>query len=285
VTRRGIDDQRTPPEGWGYRIAPPASAPPPPSAPPGGSPPPRGLVGWVRKHPGAALGAIVLALAAGLAAGFLIGGNRSDEKKRSDEAGARVASLEKERQRLRGRLDTAEGRVAALRQRVRKLSARGEVPSFVGEQVRDAEADPSVATYNWKIRTSGEVSSETPGTVLHQSPAEGTSLGAGRSIALVVAKKAPRSEWVTIKTFTGADATKTDEFTIPRGARARVVYDMPTNTDNAILLYRPPRELVELLVNDVGPQKGSARLYDSGTFYLDVSGDYTIKVQVFRKPR
>jgi PASTA domain-containing protein len=280
-----MEDQRTPPRG--YRIPPASPPPPPPGAPPTDSPPNRGFRGWLREHPGAALVAVVLALAGGLAAGFLIGGNQTDEKKRADEAETQLASVENERDGLRARLETAEGQVAELKQRVRRLSARGEVPSFVGQDVSEAEADDAVATYNWKVKTTEQISSEAPGTVLSQSPPEGTSLRAGRSITLVVAKKAPPKpkEWVTIQTLTGADSTKTDEFTIPGGVKARLLYDMPGDTNNVITLYRKPKEYVDLLLNEIGPQNGSTRLYEPGTFYLDVTGRYTIQVQVFKRPQ
>ena len=79
-----------------------------------------------------------------------------------------------------------------------------------------------------------------------------------------MAKKAPPKpkQWTTIQTLTGADSTKTNEFRIPSGFKARLLYDMPQDTNNAITLCRPPH----------------------GTFYLDVSGSYTIQVQLFKRP-
>jgi hypothetical protein len=82
----------------------------------------------------------------------------------------------------------------------------------------------------------------------------------------------------------GASSTKTPEFTVPSGAKARLVYSMPEDGDNAITLYQAPDEYVDLLLNDIGPQSGSTRLYRPGTFYLDVMGAYTINVQVFKRP-
>jgi hypothetical protein len=233
------------------------------------------------------LAGLVLALVVGAAAGLLAGRSSSDtERHRADQAEARVADVSRERDGLRGRAEDAERQVASLRERVRKLSAKGDVPSFVGSQLSDVEADETVATYNWKIRTTEQISSESPGTVLEQSPTEGTTLKAGRSIQLVVAKKAPPKprQWVTIQTLTGANSTKSSEFTIPSGVKARLVYDMPQDSNNAITLYRPPHRYVDLLLNEIGPQSGSTRLYERGTFYLDVSGSYTIQVQVFKRP-
>jgi hypothetical protein len=101
----------------------------------------------------------------------------------------------------------------------------------------------------------------TPGTVLAQSPAEGTTLKAGRSITLTIAKKAPPKpkQWLTIKTFQGASSTKTPEFTIPSGAKAPLTYSMPEDSSNIIELYRASdNDLPEdLLLNDIGPQNGT----------------------------
>ena len=59
---------------------------------------------------------------------------------------------------------------------------------------------------------------------------------------------------------------------------------MPQDGNNAITLYQRPKEYVDLLLNEIGPQQGTTRLYEPGTFYLDVSGAYTIQVQVFKRP-
>jgi hypothetical protein len=100
-----------------------------------------------------------------------------------------------------------------------------------------------------------EVSASTP-----ESQREGTTLKAGRSITLIVAKKAPPKpmQWVTIKTFQGASSTKTPEFTIPDGAKARLLYNLPQDGNNAITLYSPPDEYVDLMLNEIGPQSGAA---------------------------
>jgi len=39
-----------------------------------------------------------------------------------------------------------------------------------------------------------------------------------------------------------------------------------------------------MLLNEIGPQNGTTRLYDSGHFFLDVTGAYTINVQIFKRP-
>src|SRR3954468_12524376 len=231
-----MDDQRTPPRG--YRIPPPAP-PPPPAAGQGRG----GFLGWIGQHPRGAVAATVLALLIGLAVGLVVGNTQADEQRqRAERADARAADVERERDDQRARLGKAEGQIANLRGRVGKLSAKGDVPSFVGERAADVESDPAVTTYNWKIKTTDQISNRPPGTVLSQSPPEGTTLKAGGSITLVVAKKAPPKpkEWVTIQTLKGAGATKTDEFTLPRGLKARLLYDMPQDSNNIIDLYRPP---------------------------------------------
>jgi hypothetical protein len=165
-------------------------------------------------------------------------------------------------------------------------SAKGEVPALTGMDIDDARSDDAVSSYNWRVRTVRQISTRRPGTVIAQSPHEGTTLKASRSITLTVAKKAPPKpkQWVTIKTLSGASSTKTPEFTIPSGARARLTYSMPEDGNNAIELYKAPDEYEDLLLNEIGPQSGTTRLYQTGTFYLDVSGAYTINVQVFKRP-
>jgi hypothetical protein len=122
--------------------------------------------------------------------------------------------------------------------------------------------------------------------VIAQSPREGKVLKAGRSITLVVARKAPPKpkQWITIKTLTGDSATKTDEFRVPSGYKARLKYSMPQDSNNAITLYKAPNEYEDLLLNEIGPQSGTTRLYQKGTFYLDVMGAFDIQVQVFKRP-
>ncbi len=89
---------------------------------------------------------------------------------------------------------------------------------------------------------------------------------------------------MTITTLSGDSSTKTEEFTIPAGTKARLNYSMPQDTNNAITLYQAPNEYIDLLLNEIGPKTGSTRLYQTGTFYLDVSGAFTIDIQVFKRP-
>jgi len=75
------------------------------------------------------------------------------------------------------RAETAESRETSLRERVQKLSAKGDVPSFVGSQLADVESDQSVTAYNWKIRTTEQISTQPSGTVLSQRAVNSTRSG------------------------------------------------------------------------------------------------------------
>src|SRR3954454_14356132 len=209
----GMDEQDTPPRGYrvpreyrkGSRYA---EQQPPPSPSPVGPPPSAGgagPVGWIRRWPIAALGAVaVLALALGAVVGVAARQGAVDEQKdRADRVQHELETVAGDRDTMRRRAEDAEGEVVDLHDQVKKLSARGEVPSFVGDFVDDVESSDAVEAYNWKVKTKSQISEKEPGTVLSQSRKEGTTLKAGRSITLVVAKKAPPKpkQWVTIKTF------------------------------------------------------------------------------------
>lgn len=272
-----------------------AAPPTPPQAPdfpPADLQPPRRgrVIAWVARKPKTAFW--VTALTA-LFLGVAIGGSGGVDQSKLDAADARADAAQAKAARLQSRLagvtdraERAEGDNARLEDQVTTLSAKGEVPGLTGMDIDDARGDETVGTFNWRVHTVSRVSGQAPGTVIAQSPAEGTTLKSGRSITLTVAKKAPPKpkQWVTIKTLQGASATKTPEFHIPSGAKARLVYDMPEDSNNAITLYQAPDEYVDLLLNEIGPQSGSTRIYQSGTYYLDVTGAYTISVQVFKRP-
>jgi hypothetical protein len=259
-------------------------------ATPAGPPSRKGLLGWIQRKPKLAA---ALALGLGLIAGAGIGAaggvpqeQLDTQTARADRAESRVSAAEGDRDDLRAQLADAESRVESLSEQVEALSAQGEMPSFVGDDIDDAQTDDAIDMYDWDVKTRRVISDEPAGTVIGQSPKEGRTLKAGRSVTLTVAKKArPKPKrWVTIKTLSGGGATKTPEFTIPSGAKARLLYNMPDDSNNAIELYQAPSEYVDLMLNEIGPQSGSTRLYDSGTFYLDVTGAYTISVQVFKRP-
>jgi outer membrane murein-binding lipoprotein Lpp len=274
------------------------AAPPSPSQAPDFPPPdlqsPRRnrLFAWVARKPKTAFW---ITLIAGVILGAAIGGSGGVDQTKLDQANARATSADSNAGRLRSQLaamtdraDHAEGTNAQLKDRISTLSAKGEVPALTGMSIDDASNDSAVDAYNWRVRTVRQISSRAPGTVIGQSPREGTTLKSGRSISLTVAKKAPPKpkQWVTIKTFQGASSTKTPEFTIPSGAKARLTYSMPQDSNNIIELYRTSDSDLpdDLLLNEIGPQTGTTRLYDTGRFFLDVTGAYTINVQVFKRP-
>jgi hypothetical protein len=167
---------------------------------------------------------------------------------------------------------------------VERLSAKGEVPDFTGGTVSEAES--AAQDYDWRIKTTEQASSDAaPGTVISQTPAEGTTLKAGRSIALVVAKKPPPS-WKTIYSFSGSGARKSDEFTIPAGAKTRIAYTFTGDTNAILQLGIPGGDEFsgELLLNEIGDYSDTTRVYGhSGRRFLDVEGgNWTIEVQVYR---
>jgi hypothetical protein len=255
-------------------------------------PPPRrgGFFGWVSRKPKTAF---FSTLALSLLIGGGIGGAGGVQQQTVDTANARTAqsdaraaSLRSDLTRAQGRAEQAQTRGDKLAAQVKTLSAKGEVPSLTGMAVSDARDQDAVSAYDWNLKTVRQISGESPGTVIAQSPSEGKVLKSGRSITLTVAQKAPPKpkQWVTLTTLSGASSTKTDEFTIPGGAKARLTYTMPQDSNNAITLYKAPDEYVDLMLNEIGPQSGTTRIYQSGTYYLDVMGAYTIDVQVFKRP-
>jgi hypothetical protein len=249
-----------------------------------------GLTGVIMRRPRTvfwATLAVSLFVGAGIgASGGVEQAKLDTETARADRAQTALKKVSAERDTLRTDLSTERDRTAELAERIKTLSAKGEVPAFVGEDLSEAEGAEQVSAYDWQVKTVRQVSERSPGTVLSQRPSEGTTLKAGRSITLTVAKKAPPKpkQWLTIKTLQGASSTKTPEFTIPAGAKARLMYSMPQDSNNAITLYQAPDEYVDLLLNEIGPQSGSTRLYQSGTYFLDVTGAYNIDVQVFKRP-
>ena len=81
----------------------------------------------------------------------------------------------------------------------------------------------------------------------------------------------------------GASSTKTEESHSVRGqgpvelhhARGQQQRDHPLQGAEGVHRPRPQRDR---------PAAGPTRLYEPGTFYLDVTGSYTIDVQVFKRP-
>jgi PASTA domain-containing protein len=268
--------------------APEKTDPPVPPVPP--ERPRRGLFGWVQRKPRTAFWSTLLIA---LFVGMGIGGAASSQQteldaanSRADRAEARADRAEQRNDDLDGELTESREQASELSDQVKTLSAKGEVPSFTGQDISEARDNDAVQAYDWQVKTVSQISGESPGTVLAQQPTEGRTLKAGRSITLTIAKKAPPKpkQWVTVKSLSGASSTKTPEFSVPEGAKARLLYDMSQDGNNAIILYKAPDEYIDLLLNEIGPQNGSTRLYNHGTYYLDVTGAYEIQLQVFKRP-
>jgi hypothetical protein len=268
-----------------------------PQAPAG---PPRSGIG---RHPLA----ICVLLATGGLAGFAAGAvtmSKQDEldRRTAEVAGLRIsvataaADLEDSREEARdlaasrdafdAEVQRLDARVERLDARLKRLLAKAEVPAFAGETPKDARTADVVKRLRWRVRTSTRVSTEKPGTVIEQTPAAGQTLQRGKTLELVLAKPAPPKppEWVTIRTLRGDASTNSGAFTIPEGATARLEYRLPDQGRNEIRMYRAPRVLVDRVLEATGPQTGVTRIYRSGTFHLDVTGAYTIRVQVYKRP-
>lgn len=263
--------------------------PPPPA--------PRGrLFAWVSRKPKQAFWiTLVASLLIGIAIGAGSGSGQADTDKggsnadghQLSQARAELASVRRQRDALAKQLVASHTRADTAEAAVKKLSAKAEVPDLTGQGASSARSNELVDQLGWKLRTVRRITTAAePGTVISQSPREGKVLKAGRSITLVVARKPPPKpkQWVTVKTLQGASSTKTEEFHVPSGLKARLRYSMPEDGNNAIVLYRAPKEYIDLVLNEIGPQQGSTRLYEPGTFYLDVTGSYTIEVQIFKRP-
>lgn len=140
------------------------------------------------------------------------------------------------------------------------------MPSLTGASAGDAEADDTVRTYNWKIRTVSEISDQEPGTVTGQSPKEGAKLASGRSITVRVANKAPAKPktWVSILSLQGQGSKRTDEFRIPDGVKVRVKYSFSGDSNDIIQIKDPDEgddSFGDLVINEIGPKSGTTRLY------------------------
>lgn len=222
-------------------------------------------------------GTIVVTFALGAGGGDSADSADPDRNLRSQLKTAQVDARSAERER-----DRSYEEIEQLKAELAKATAKGEVPDFTGGTL--AEAESMAATYDWKIRTSKRATEDAePDTVLAQRPKAGKTLKAGRPIRLTLAKKPPPKpkQWLTIAEF--SQPGKTNEFEVPDG-KVRLAYDMPGPDNNAIELYQPPNEYVDLLVNEVGATSGETRMYEPGTYYMNITGGGTIRVQEFKRP-
>jgi PASTA domain-containing protein/uncharacterized protein DUF2510 len=237
--------------------------------------------GWGREHPVTALG---VAAAVGLAVGLSIGipsgvGIKQSDADEADQQLADARNALTARRRANRLLQLQKSNAEA---KVARLSARGTVPDLTGATADEAEAQGE--DFKWKFKVLRQPSARAPGTVIAQQPAEGTVLSAGRSVTLTVAIPRPK-EWRTIKSFSGAGAQSTDEFTLPSG-RLRLNYSFSGEGNDIIYLVPEGTSNQfegDLLFNEIGTKSGSTRLYDDGRFYLHVDGDsWNIEVQQFK---
>jgi hypothetical protein len=244
-----------------------------------------------RAHTGMWVTAVIVAAAAAFAGGFFVG--RVDRVPRSELDAARADAAEQQKlatglrsevTRVRGALEDEQGKLTEAQTKIAGLTERGTVPSFNGDKVADAKRNAVFLTYGWKSKVEKRTSTEKAGTVIDQEPKEGSKLERSRTITLVVAQAAPK-EWKTIATFDAKTAEQTDEFTIPDGARARIVWKFDGKVPAVVELKRPESsdQVVRKLVDADGPASGTTRVYDDGKFFLDVQGRrWSIQVQLFQ---
>jgi hypothetical protein len=248
----------------------------------------RGLFGWVSRKPKTAFWTT---LAAAFVVGAGIGAAGADQSDKLNATKSQLAdaqsrahhltsSLSDERatsHHLQDDLDTAKAKI-------KRLTAKGDVPRLTGGSESDARLDDLVVDLGWHVRTTSQPSDAEPGTVIAQQPSEGVTLKRGKTITLTVAVPRPKA-WKTIASFSGSGSKRTDEFRIPRGVKTRISYSYSGET-NAILEIKKPGDGEfggDLLLNEIGNYSDTTRLYDKrGKYYLDIEGgSWTVSVQAF----
>lgn len=204
--------------------------------------------------------------------------NQLEDSRSSDEASEMeledsLEELESENQALEEELTETQDVLTALK-------AKRPLPNFVGDFV--GILDDMAEEFGWEVNVTERASaSETPGTVLGQSPQPGTVMRSGASVKVVVAKEPPPG-WKDIKVFSGQGETTTASFNLPKG-RVRILYNFTGNTNAVITLYQQPRQYVELFLNEIGDRSGSTRVYYSGKrYYFEImGGSWTVRLQEF----
>jgi hypothetical protein len=266
------------------------------------APPERGgLFGKVAARPKAAFWSL---LAIGLLVGIFVGAGAASDGGELDAANGRAAKaggqleaatgelnqVASERDDLQEQLDELTERAETAEATVKRLTAKAPAPDFTGRDIDGAMEADVVSDLGWNVKTRQKPTDEAkPGTVIGQSVKEGRILKAGGSITLTVAKKPPPKppEWVTVASFSGTGSKKTDEFTLPRGLKARLSYQFVGDTNAIISMADPGGDVLagDLLLNEIGSRSGTTRIYDPGRWYLDVDGgSWNIQVQVFKRP-
>jgi hypothetical protein len=235
--------------------------------------------GWIVRKP---LTAFWTTLAVSLLLGAGSGAAGADNTAEVEAANDKIAATETKLRAESTRADDAESERDEAFADLKRATAKGEVPSFVGDSIDDAHASEIVEQFGWKIASTKEPSDEAVGTVLGQSIPAGDILKRGQTVTLAVATKRPK-QWTTIFEESGAGSKRTDEFRIPAG-KARISYTFTGDTNAILSLNTPGDEFGDTLLNEIGDYSDSTRIYDAeGTRYLEIQGgQWTVAVQVFK---
>jgi hypothetical protein len=234
---------------------------------------------WIARKPKTAFWTT---LGISMIVGLGLGAAGADNSVELEAANDKLASTETKLDAESTRADDLESERDQALQDLERATAKGEVPSFVGDSREDAEGSEIVEQFGWKIDTASRPSDEPIGTVLEQSVREGDVLRRGHRITLTVAAKRPK-QWTTIFEESGAGSKRTDEFRIPPG-KARINYTFTGDTNAILWLNTPGEEFGDGLLNEIGDYSDTTRIYDAeGTHYLEIEGgSWTVSVQVFK---
>jgi len=169
---------------------------------------------WTRTHPALGAGAIgILAFLLGVGAGGSGGADleaslraaRDEARAARSDAAAAVAALEDQVSSLEAdKEDLVEDKLA-LQREVRQLNARRELPELVGSA--EGFALKLESRFGWDANVTYRYSTARPGTILSQSPAQGTMMRFGARYTIVVAKALPKVGDVVGMWRTGAERT------------------------------------------------------------------------------
>jgi hypothetical protein len=274
--------------------APPAVPPQPPvQQPPSQNDGRGGFFGWIARKPKLAFWlTLAVALFIGIGIGSAGSSSSSDKSQlasahtQASQARARANDAQGQVTALQGEVSDLRGQLKSANALVKRATAHGPVPDLTGHTVTGAKDAIQATGVSWHVKTTHAPSEKEPGTVIAQSPSEGTNLHAGRSITLTVAVPEPK-QWRTLVNLSGAGEQRTNEFRIPAGMKARLNYSFSGGSNDIIQLKSPGQgadDFGDLLFNEIGSKQGTTRLYGSaGTRYLDIEGDsWSVQVQVFK---
>jgi hypothetical protein len=172
----------------------------------------RNVRAWARAHPAlnaAAVGVLAFLLGAGgSGSGDLeasLRAARDDARSARSDAAAAVDALEDEVSSLEADKDGLVADKLALERQIRQLNARRELPELVGSA--EAFALRLEDRFGWDANVTYHYSSARPGTILSQSPAQGTMMRFGAPYTIVVAKPFPKVGDVVGMWRSGAERT------------------------------------------------------------------------------